>query len=55
MTAKYRVDIFKDNNWLIYSRHKNEDYAIINAEIQAKKHSTRIVHNGQIIWIKELT
>jgi hypothetical protein len=48
--SKYRVEVFKNENWLVYSRHKNFDYAEANADQQSKKYSVRIIHSGKIIY-----
>lgn len=48
---KYRVELFINNNWVTKSWHKNEDFALINAENLSKerKCDARVVHNGTIV------
>jgi hypothetical protein len=48
---KYRVEIFIRNNWAIHSWHKNEDFALINAETlhKSRKCDVRVINKGIII------
>lgn len=46
----YRVEIFEDNNWIILSRHKNEENAIINADVKAMKVPARVIHDKKVIY-----
>jgi len=54
-TELTKVEIFKDNEWIIYSWHKNSENGIINAEVvhKSRKLDTRVTEDGKIIWAKE--
>lgn len=48
---KYRVEVFQDNEWYRYSAHKNEEFAVINAETinQSRKCDVRVIQGSNII------
>lgn len=48
---KYKVELFIKNNWIIHSWHKNEDFAIFNAEniSKGRKCDARVVYKGDIV------
>ena len=51
--STYKVEVFDQdqNDYVIYSWHRNKDYAIIQAEVKAMAGgSVRIVHEGKAIW-----
>jgi hypothetical protein len=49
-----RVELFKDNEWILISWHKNVDNAIINAEVihRSSKCDIRVISEGKIVWMK---
>ena len=50
---KYRVEYFdkKVNDFVIYSRHKNQEFAEINAKVLnlLRKCDTRVIHKGVVV------
>lgn len=50
---KSRVEIFdvEMNGWVIKSTHKNEEHAIINADVLVKSRKcwVRVINNGVIV------
>ena len=48
---KFKVELFINNNWVTHSWHKNEDFALINAEnlSKSRKCYARVVLKGEII------
>ena len=47
-----RVEILENNEWKKHSTHKNEDMAVINAEVahKSKRCPVRVVTEGKITW-----
>jgi len=45
------VQIMEDNEWRIYSRHNNKDFAMINAETihSTRGCAVRVIEAGKII------
>ena len=50
---KYKVELFINNNWITHSWHKNEDFALINAEnlSRGRKCDARVVFKGEVVYI----
>lgn len=52
-----RVEVFPldENCWCLHSRHKNKEYAVINAEVVHKSQGcdVRVIENGEIILFLE--
>ncbi len=48
----HKVEIFTNNEWHIFSWHRNLENAIINAEVisKSRKCPARIVYGGKIVW-----
>ena len=48
---KYKVELFINNNWITHSWHKNEDFALTNAENLSKgrKCDAMVIQKGTII------
>jgi hypothetical protein len=50
----YRTEIWhqESNDWIILSRHRNEENAVINAEVTSKsrKCDARVIYNGNVIF-----
>jgi hypothetical protein len=46
-----RIEAFVDNEWIVKSWHKNEDFALINAEVihKGRKCDVRVINKGLII------
>ena len=54
---KYRVEFFdiKDNCWIVSSRHNNQDFAVLNADVILQRKGVsecRVIHNGNIVYNK---
>lgn len=49
-----RVELFKDNEWILISWHKNVDNAIVNAEViyRSRKCDVRVISEGNVVWMK---
>lgn len=51
---KSRLEIFdvEMNNWITKSTHKNEEHAIINADVLAKSRKcwVRVINKGLIVY-----
>jgi hypothetical protein len=50
MKQVYRVEYFDKNCWIILSRHRNEDFAVINAKVKARKYPVRVIYDGTIVY-----
>jgi hypothetical protein len=53
-SMSYKVEILQENDWIIYSWHKNPEHADINFDVQTKAGKVcRIVYRGQVVreWI----
>lgn len=52
---KSRVELFVKNNWVRKSWHKNEEYAIINADMlsESRKCDARVICDGNVVHYKE--
>lgn len=49
----YKVETLLDNEWILRSTHKNDEIAILNAEVAGQSHPTRVIYQGKIIWISD--
>ena len=48
--SSYRVEIMADNEWRVYSWHKNPEYADVIYDVQTKAGNVcRIVHQGLVV------
>jgi hypothetical protein len=53
----YRVEVWDDgeNDFVVYSRHRNQDHAVIMAEVKGQTcKSVRVINEGRIIFTQDM-
>ena len=46
----YIVQVFIDEEWKKYSKHRNKEYALINAEIACSRGNARVMYGKDCVF-----